>query len=222
MSGPVSTWDSGAFGANWDAGLQWDVNVPSPSGNVGEYLALVTSQHADKPNFITTLATLLQPMADLQVVYGQMGLCFDLDTAVGSQLDAVGEWVGISRDVSISLANTWFSWDIVGQGWDEGSWYDPNQPTNETVSLPDDSYRTLIRAKIVNNYWNGSVPVAYTVWDTLFAGTGWSIDITDNQNLTMVFTLRGPAPDAITEALLTGGYFNLKPSVVSASYEYLP
>jgi Protein of unknown function (DUF2612) len=222
MPGATSTWDSGAFGANWDAGLQWDVNVPAPGGNVGEYLALVTHEHADKPNFMTTLTQLLQPLADLQVTYGQIASSFDLDTAVGSQLDAVGQWVGISRQVETPLMNTWFSWDTSGLGWDEASWYDPTQPTDETVILPDDAYRTLIRAKVVNNYWDGSIPGAYEVWDVLFAGTGWTIDMTDNQDMSMVFTLRGPAPDAITMALLTGGYFNLRPAGVSATYGYTP
>lgn len=222
MVGPISTWDSGAFGANWDAGLNWDINTPSPNGNIAQYLALVTSEHADKPNFIATLSTLLQPFADMQVIYGQMALVFDLDSAVGSQLDDVGQWVGISRNIEVPLANTWFTWDADGLGWDEGSWYDPSQPADQTVVLPDDSYRTLLRARIVNNYWNGSIPGAYAVWNTLFTGTGWSIDIHDNQDMTMDFVLRGPTPDAITLALLTGGYFNLRPAGVSASYSYSP
>ena len=221
MTGPISSWDSGAFGANWDSGLQWDINSPIPAGNVGEYLALVTSQHASKPNFLATLSVLLQPLADLQITYGAIPSSFDLDTAIGSQLDATGEWVGISRNLEIALSNTWFSWDTDGLGWDEASWWDPSQPSDETISLPDDSYRTLLRAKIVNNYWNGSIPGAYTVWNTLFSSTGWTIDIHDNQNNTLDFVLRGPAPDSITSALLTGGYFNLRPAGKSVSYSYL-
>lgn len=222
MGTPVTNWDSGIFGANWDAGLQWDVNLPTPGGDPSSYLALITSEHIGKPKFIAGLASVLQPIADLQVTYGAISSAFDLDTAVGTQLDAIGLWVGVSRNLVVPLSNVWFSWDTTGLGWDQASWYDPNQPTSETVTLPDDAFRTLIRAKIVNNSWNGSIPVAYSVWNTLFASTGWTIDIHDNQDMTMSFVLRGPAPDAITLALLTGGLFELRPAGVSASYSYSP
>ena len=52
----VDTWDSGQPKANWDSGLQWDVNVGLPSGSVAPWLSLVTSEHASKPNFMATLA----------------------------------------------------------------------------------------------------------------------------------------------------------------------
>lgn len=218
----VDSWDSGLQGATWDSGLQWDVNVGAPGGNVAPYLALVTSEHRDKPKFMAMIAMLMQTPADMIVGLQSLQTIFDLDTALGAQLDAVGEWIGVDRHLRVPLPNSWFSWDVVGLGWDEGSWHDPNDPTNEVITLPDDAYRTLLRARVVNNQWDGTIPAAYSIWETMFEGTGSSIDITDNGDMTMEFTLRGTAPDAITTALLDGGYLSTTPAGVEASYGYVP
>lgn len=218
----VDTWDSGLFGANWDAGLQWDVNVGPAPGDVTPYLNLLRAEHRDKIKLTEAMTATIQPLVDSQVLLARLQTIFDLDSAVGDQLDQVGKWIGASRQLSVPLPDVWFSWNVVGLGWNEGSWRDPLDPTTEAVILPDDAYRTLLRAKAVNNRWDGTIPNAYTVWDTFFAGTGWTIDIHDHQDMTMDFVLRGPQPDAITMALLTNGFFDLKPMAVTATYSYTP
>lgn len=218
----IDTWDSGLHGADWDSGLQWDVNVGAPAGGIGSYLALVTSKHRDKPKFMSTLSVLVQALADINKCATSMQTIFDLDVAVGAQLDAIGEWIGIGRELNVPLPNVWFSWNVVNLGWNEGSWRDPNNPVNEVIVLPDDAYRTLLRAKVVNNQWNGTIEQAYSVWDTMFAGLNSSIDIVDNQDMSMEFILRGDQPDAITLALLNGGYLSTVPAGVSATYGYTP
>ncbi|MGA7748654.1 MAG: DUF2612 domain-containing protein, partial [Gallionella sp.] len=95
-------------------------------------------------------------------------------------------------------------------------------PTTNLVSLPDQYYRLLIQAKIVANNWNGTVPGAYGVWDTVFAGTGTGILIQDFGNMHIAFALIGPTPDAVTLALLTTGYFDLKPASVKIDFYMTP
>ena len=61
------------------------------------YLNLITSQHREQPNYIAFLTQLLERYEEgYQLALG-MDQRFDLDTAVGDQLDAVGRMAGVSR-----------------------------------------------------------------------------------------------------------------------------
>lgn len=205
------SWDSDG---TWDSGLEWDFSAPS-TGNVAPYLELITSEHNQKPKFMAMLAAAFQPFADGIDVCAGITALFDLDTAVGEQLDFIGQWVGASRNIPVPLLNVYFSWDTVGLGWDEGSWYPTGGPLTELLSLPDEFYRTLLRAVIANNSWNGTIPDAYAAWDLLFGGTGFGILIQDYANMHMLYAITGPTPDAVTLALFTGGYLNMKPAGVT-------
>jgi len=190
--------------------------------DIQPYLDLVTSEHNDKPNFMATLSVLLQGAVSGRDVIASMVEKFDLDTAVGAQLDAVGEWVGQTRYLSLPITGVYFSFDTAGVGFNEGTWQGPFDPITGLTALPDDAYRTLLRAVIASNQWDGSIPEAYEAWDILFAGTGSWIIIIDHQDMSMTFGLLGPAPDAVTFALLTGGYLALKPAGVRINNYVIP
>jgi hypothetical protein len=217
----ISNWDSDLPLANWDSGLQWDVNTSPSFGTVAAWLALVTSEHASKPKFMAMLAATLQPVADAIAIVESIPAAYDLDNAVGVQLDADGGWVGISRNITTPLAGVFFSWDTLGLGWGQGNWT-PGITLTELITLPDAQYRTLLYAKIAANHWDGSVPGAYAVFDIIFAGTGFGVLIQDLQGMHMAMALTGPIPDAVTQALFTSGYFDLKPAGVHIDKYYLP
>jgi hypothetical protein len=210
----LSSWDTGEPGAFWDAGFQWDVNVGPPLGNPAPWLALVTSEHADKPNFMAMMTALLQPFADMLALCQIMSGYFDLDNAVGQQLDTLGLWIGITRLLRVQLPNTFFSLDTVGQGFDQAVWWNSSQPLTGVVTLADSQYRTLLQGRIVVNRWDGSVPGAYAAFATAFQGTGFGILIQDYQDMTMAYALTGPIPDAVTLALFTGGLLTPRPAGV--------
>jgi uncharacterized protein DUF2612 len=218
----VVTWDSGQPNAFWDVGLQWDVNLPSPSGDVQPYLDLVTSEHQDKPKFDAMLRAVLQPFADLKVMLALAPSAYDLDNAAGYQLDQVGKWVGATRDLASPLTGVYFSFDTAGVGFDEGSWKGPFDPTTGLVQLPDDTYRTLLRARIAANQWNGTVEGAYDAWDVLFAGTGTSILLQDRGTMEILYALTGPLPDAVTLQLFVSGYLDIKPAGVRITAYVVP
>lgn len=211
----IDSWDSGQPGATYDSGLQFDVNVGPTPGNVASYLALVTSEHADKPKFMAMLAMLLQPLCDIQALIQGMAALFDLDVAVGDQLDKVGEWIGISRVLREPIVGVYFTLGGIGPGFGDGIWKGPFDAVDFLTDLPDDAYRLLLRAKVLNNKWDGTIPSAYAIWNTLFQGTDFGILIQDYGNMHMVFALTGPTPDAVTLALFLGGYLNVKPAGVT-------
>ena len=192
------------------------------SGDVEPYLLLITSEHRNKPKFEAMLRAVLQPVVDVAQLLSELPVDYDLDVATGAQLDTVGLWVGRTRYIQTPLTGVYFSFDDAALGFDFGTWKGPFDPTSGLVALPDDAYRTLLRATIAANQWDGSIPQAYEAWDIVFAGTGFSILIIDNGNMTMDFALLGGLPDAVTLALLTGGYLALKPSGVRITNYFAP
>lgn len=207
----IQNWDSGG---EFDSGLQYDVNNFPSLGDVQPYLDLVVAEHADKPNFIAALTALFQPLTDNIETLNAMVAAFDIDTAIGAQLDVIGQWVGRSRFLDVPLTGVYFSFGVTGLGFGEGVWKGPFDPSTGLIALPDDMYRTLLRAVIAANQWDGTIPSAYAIWDSIFAGTGFNFFIVDNGDMTMYMGLAGGSPDAVTLALLTGGYLNLRPSGV--------
>lgn len=180
------------------------------------YLDLITSEHAQRPLFRALVNAVTQPLYNMQLALGQMATAFDVDTAVGVQLDQVGLWVGVSRILRKGLEGVYFSWDTEGVGWDEGVWKGPFDPDTELVSLPDDQYRILIYARIAANHWDGTIPDAYVVWRTIFQDS--IIFIQDWQNMSMTVGIAGLRLNAVLRRLLTDGYIPLKPEGVRIDY----
>lgn len=187
---------------------------------LSQYTSLITSEHNEKPRFMAMVSLLGQWAVDRRNMLASIPGLFDIDDAVGQQLDWVGQWVGVSRNLSIPLTGVYFSFDTAGLGFDQGTWLGPFDPTTGLVSLPDNAYRTLLYAVIAANNWDGTVPGAYTAWNTIFEPLGYSILIEDGQDMTMTVALIGPTPDAVTLALFTGGYLNLRPAGVGITFYY--
>jgi hypothetical protein len=188
--------------------------------DVSLYTNLITSEHADKPKFNALVAALCQGLVDLQNTIAGFTADFDLDTAIGVQLDAVGAWAGISRDIQTPL-NVYFSFDTTGLGFDQGTWYGPYDDETGLTVLPDDSYRLLIMAKIGNNQWDGTVPDAYAFLNDILGNDNAVIQ--DNGDMSMLFGYIGASSlNAVTIALLENGYLDVKPVGVRINHYIAP
>lgn len=183
--------------------------------NAAQYTNLITTEHATKPNFVATVALLVQPFVDLQNQLLLFQLLFDLDHAVGQQLDFIGQWIGPTRQIPIPLTNVFFTWGTAGLGWGQGVWLAPGQSTSGLTILDDNSYRMLLRGTIVQNNWDGTVPGMYNILNIVFAGAPFQILIQDNQDMSMtVIILSGTMIDAVSMALLTNGFIIPRPAGV--------
>jgi hypothetical protein len=120
-----------------------------------QYIALLPPYHSHQSRFVNTLAALLQPLVEAQEVLAQLSADFDLDTAVGVQLDMVGEWLGRSRWVD---------------GFDQGQWLGPFDPTSVIVAMPDDTYRSVLRLQAMANHWDGTLASIQNQFATVFPG----------------------------------------------------
>ena len=86
-----------------------------------DYLGKITSEHRGKPRFSATVEANVSPIADAQAFLAGIPEAYDLDTAIGAQLDVVGEWVGISRKIQIPPFAVWLAVGIAGLGVNGGS-----------------------------------------------------------------------------------------------------
>lgn len=178
-----------------------------------DYTKLITSEHAGQPKFTAMVAAVSATFGGAFDMLESLPAAFDLDVALGAQLDAVGLWVGLSRYVNTPL-NVYFSLDTTGLGFDQGSWKGPYDPTQGLVALDDATYRTMIRAKIGANHWDGTLPSFVSIWQQVFAGTGATLFAVDNQDMTMDVYLVGTTPPAVMLGLLKNGYMPIKPAGV--------
>lgn len=189
---------------------------------IQRYLDLITSEYSDKPNFLATVSFMVSLPVQVQNLMGSMIAIFDLDTPpVGQQLDIIGRWVGIGRNVVIPITGVYFTWDGTDPfvGWDFGTWQPTYEPT-EITTLPDDAYLTLIRAKIAANQWDGTINGAYAIWDAVFPN--FTILIDDLQNMSYNMAFVGGIIDSLTLALITGGYIPLRPEGVLINEYFVP
>lgn len=168
------------------------------------------------------LSAVLQPIVDSSVVMAAMAALFDIDTAVGAQLDIVGQWVGVSRRLREPITGVYFTLGDAALGFGSGVWKNPFDPVDYLVDLPDDIYRLLLRAKVLNNHWDGTVEQAYLIWDVVFEGTDTGILIQDLGGMHMLFALTGALPNPTTLALYLGGYLNNVPSGVKVDAYMTP
>lgn len=181
------------------------------TADITSYLDLVTSEHRDKPKFIAMISAVAQAFSDTKDVVQGLPRSFDLDYAVGKQLDVVGLWVGISRFVLEPLVGVYFTFDAANLGFDEGVWRGPFDPVDGLVELDDETYRLILRAKIGANHWDGSIPQAYAILDPIFATIGATVLIQDFSDMSMLIGVVGNPLTPLLRSLLLRGFFDLKP-----------
>nr|WP_314614272.1 DUF2612 domain-containing protein [uncultured Pseudomonas sp.] len=140
--------------------------------DIKDYTGKITSEHADKPKYMAMVEAVSQCFLDTNQVASGLPDDFDLDLATDAQLDDVGLWVGISRNIPTPLTNVYFALDTPGLGFDQGAWKGPFDPDNGITILDNETYRSLIRAKIGANHWDGTLESSKAILDLIFNPDG--------------------------------------------------
>jgi len=188
------------------------------AASTDDYVALLTGEHRNKQNFVAVVRALTAGPSDLINVEQGLVQNFDLDQAIGVQLDQDGLWIGAARTLDAPLPTTYFAFDTFGVGWDEGTWYEDGQPVSGLTVLDDTAYRTLLKSKIGANQWDGTLPSLIAIMQAVFAGTSTNVFASDEQNMSMTVGLSGALPTPVQIALLRGGYLVPKPMGVHVNY----
>lgn len=130
-----------------------------------DYTTLITGEHADKPKFTAMVAEVCNGIGDITACLDGMSAAFDLDSAMGAQLDIVGLWIGVSRIVPSVLTVQYFGFsdNTNALGFGEvsnpsagGAFYEQGESFSTSTSLPDSQYRQLIYAQILENQSDGT------------------------------------------------------------------
>jgi hypothetical protein len=230
------------------------------------YLSLIPSQYQAAPKFMQWMAVLLQPFVDIAICASGLNAAFNINTAIGNQLNVLGQFIGASRTLPFTPGNSiatavidapgssYVTGDVltivqagasggeviynatgpsiaisnVGAGYTNatGLATTGGHGTGLTVTittvpwfavLDDTHYRILLRAKILQNHWNGQVDSLWFPLQALFPGG--KIYITDNQNMTATVLLVG-AFDGLVQQMITQGLIAPRPEAVEYIYEF--
>ena len=152
---------------------------------MSKYTELITNYHAGKPRFVAHVDLSTRPLTDASTALQGLVTAFDIDSAVGAQLDILGEWIGRTRIVRQPISGVYFSFDTDGLGWDQGIWQGPYDPDAGYTSLSDDTYRIVLKAKIAINNWNGQNDTLPPILEAALEGSGLKMQIVDNQDMTI-------------------------------------
>jgi hypothetical protein len=164
-------------------------NPPAPA----YYLGLLTSEYQQATNLLTWLSAPLGILDDVSTCLKSFDAAFDLDHAIGAQLDILGGLIGASRLV-------------------------PFQPTGIVSPILDDAtYYLLLKARIAQNQWDGTIDGLQVIWHGLF--TGGTINIVDNQDMTVSIVMTGAFP-SIVKDLINNGLIVPRPQAVLYNYSF--
>jgi len=183
---------------------------------ITDWLGLVTSQHKGKPLFTAWLTALLAPLEDSQNFAQAVRDAFDIDTAVGVQLDIIGQLVGRTRAVPYPLTGVYFAYDT-GPGYSHGAYRGRFDPLTGLELLHDEKYRAVLKAKVLYNQWDGSIPGAVDGMAAAFPDTQLIVQTTHDTS--MIYGLYGPLTP-LDKAIFDAGLFDFKPAGVGFSHHF--
>lgn len=140
--------------------------------NLQDYIDLIPSQNRHLPRFPKVVESTVSGPMQLTELLNRWYQKFDLATAVGDQLDIIGEWIGFRRYLQVEITGVYFSWDDIPQlGWDFGRFKGRFEAESQMETLGDEDYRRLLMALIVINRWDGSYLQLIEQWST-YLGSG--------------------------------------------------
>lgn len=158
------------------------------------YLNLITSEHRDKPKYIAMLTGIFDQFVNNANVMDSIKNGLDPDIAIGKQLDILGEYIGQSRQLTVNVDGL------------------------ESV-LSDEDYRFLLKARIAQGFWDGTVEGVYSIWNSLFSDVAFVL--VDNQDMSCSFNI---SPEGLTPIQVQMIIMNMiipKPVGVKYNYEFL-
>ncbi|MTD37813.1 DUF2612 domain-containing protein [Erwinia sp. CPCC 100877] len=183
------------------------------------YSTLIPSAQREAPKFLATAEAIGQAFSEQQQVTHSLISAFDLDKALGRQLDILGEWIGQVRTINAPIEDYFFTLDRETLGFDYGNWKNRYDLDFGYVDLDDENYRTLLRAKIGANNWDGTVETLPTILQSIWPKGDIQIRFSDNQDMTMTVYIQGKAIPTMTKEIIRQGYLAIKPGGITVTYD---
>lgn len=209
-----------------------------------DYTNLIPSQNRHLTRFPRVVETLVEGPMLLTEALSAWHQKFDIDTAVGDQLDIIGEWIGFRRYLQVEITGVYFSWDDIPQlGWDYGRFKGRFEAESQMETLGDEDYRRLLKALIGINRWDGShfqliehwmsylgsgdysslyesevddvgAPLSYDEDAPMLEYRGAGARLVDNHDMTISVALLGDRPIGFDKAMIQLALNFIKPAAV--------
>lgn len=159
------------------------------------YIKLLTSQYQNAVKFKSWLQHNLDILHDGMTAAHSINDRFDIDFASGAQLDIIGTIVGQKRIL-------------------------PFEPTDGSDPVLDnETYRSLLKAKIAMNHWDGQLYSIEQQWQLIFPET--QIIIVDNQDMTINVSVLGTL-SSLLQDLIEHDMLIPRPQGVKMNLEWSP
>lgn len=118
---------------------------------IESYEKLLIKQYWRSPKARADIALRLGTLAPIADVLLGLADAFDVDQAVGRQLDIIGRIVGLNRRVQTFLEFFGFRGHTGARGFGQAPFYRRGEPKYGWTTLGDESYRRFLKAKIAIN-----------------------------------------------------------------------
>ena len=205
------------------------------------YESLITSEYRLAKKYKKTVGALVNYGIATDTAAESFLNAFGLDTAVGDQLDTLGTIVGVSRTLNFEppegssadivcpnatemaadsgetsiykvyqiptpaqLADADYLVSMIMSGGEA-------EDVSGAFRVNDDTYRKLVKSRIIQDFWRGDPRTLYDMWKTLYPGGG--IQVQDLQDMTFNLVIIGDFSDLEVE-LIKRGYLVPKPEGV--------
>jgi hypothetical protein len=178
------------------------------------YASLLVLQYKDKPR-ARAMVRLFAKQFLADNLIDAVRTAFDVDTAAGAQLDIIGKYVGLPRNIGPASGAEFFGFfnysetppfsNPNGMQWSGDPslnlttpWLRYSDQTAQYTDLSDDSYRLCLKMKIAANTGNFSLEWLQTYLATFLPDT---VFVRDNVDMTLTYYVAPSAPiDAVTLA----------------------
>ncbi|WP_345828585.1 DUF2612 domain-containing protein [Erwinia sp. HDF1-3R] len=183
------------------------------------YTDLITNYHRAKPLFVEHIDLSTRPFEELSLSLERLVAAFDIDVATGKQLDVLGEWIGRTRKINAPIEDYFFTLDSESLGLDLGTWKDRYEPVSGLISVDDDDFRTMLRAKIGANNWDGTAESLPSILKGIYTRGNVKLSFTDNQDMTITVNVMADNMPSITKEIINQGYLAIKPAGIAVIYK---
>ncbi len=201
--------------------------------NLDYYKRLVTSEYRSSTRFMSMVQKLLNYGLEIDDSINNMIVAFEVDNASTAQLDILGSIVGTSRQLSFEPSAAAIGEVICPSPAEMASGevypiiYTPTPDKHASTQLltgyppaemgegnllDDDVFRLMIKARIIQNTWKGTINELYELWSSVM-GTDKKLLIEDLQDMSYNIVLQGDYTQ-LEEELIVHAYVIPKPQGV--------
>lgn len=149
---------------------------------VSQYLNLIILQYQEKPKLLAEATAIIEIFENLKNSSDQLKSAFDIDTAVGNQLDIIGKIVGLNRKVSQVVPKVYFGFNNKNSnalGFGQAPFYKTTYAKYGDLTLNDEDYRFYLKAKISINFMKNNIHSINDIIAYLFNNNAYVVDNKD-------------------------------------------